>query len=42
MTRLTKLLYFKVMMKNNRIKVCESNNRNCNEDFIIIISMKGV
>ncbi len=42
LTGLTELLYFKGIKENNHIKVFESNNRNDKEDFVIIISMRGV
>lgn len=42
MTRLTELLYFTGIKENNHIKVFELNNRNDKEDFVIIISMRGV
>lgn len=41
LTKLTELLYFKDMVKNNHIKIFELNDKNNKGDFVIIISMKG-
>lgn len=42
LTKLTELLYFRGIIENNYIKIFELNDRNNKENFVIIISMKGV
>ena len=41
LTKLTQLLYFKRIVKNNHIKMFELNDKNNKGDFVVIISMKG-
>ena len=41
LAKLTELLYFKGIVKNNHIKIFELNDKNNKGDFVIIIPMKG-
>ncbi len=41
LTKLTELLYFKGIIENNHIKILELNDKNNEENFVIIISMIG-